>query len=279
MNKKVALFLVSILSMISLQLCYAQDPNFHIYLCFGQSNMEGHGQFEPQDTIADPRFRVLAAVDCPDINRVKGEWYKAVPPLSRCHTGLTPADYFGKTLLANLADSIQVGIINVSVGGCHIQLFDKDSTSSYVQKAPKWMKDMLAAYDDDPYGRLIEMAKVAQKDGVIRGILLHQGESNVGDKFWPYKVKRVYEHILSDLSLKAEQTPLLVGEMLAAEEWGKCAGMNEIIRTIPQVIPTAHIVSSKDCEGIADLIHFSPAGYRQLGKNYAFTLMQLDRTK
>ena len=30
---------------------FAQDKNFHIYLCLGQSNMEGHGQFEPQDTI------------------------------------------------------------------------------------------------------------------------------------------------------------------------------------------------------------------------------------
>jgi para-nitrobenzyl esterase len=28
----------------------AQDPDFHIYLCFGQSNMEGAARIEPQDT-------------------------------------------------------------------------------------------------------------------------------------------------------------------------------------------------------------------------------------
>ncbi len=28
----------------------AQDPDFHIYLCFGQSNMEGSARLEPQDT-------------------------------------------------------------------------------------------------------------------------------------------------------------------------------------------------------------------------------------
>ena len=71
----------------------AQDPNFHIYLCFGQSNMEGNARIEPQDTAGvDGRFMVMAAVDCPDLNRTKGEWYRAVPPLARCHTGLTPAD-------------------------------------------------------------------------------------------------------------------------------------------------------------------------------------------
>ena len=28
----------------------APDPNFHIYLAFGQSNMEGQGTIEAQDT-------------------------------------------------------------------------------------------------------------------------------------------------------------------------------------------------------------------------------------
>src|SRR3954469_20283968 len=81
----------------------AQDPKFYIFLCFGQSNMEGNARFEPQDTIdVDKRFRVLQAVDCPELNRTKGNWYTAVPPLARCKTGLTPADYFGRTLVAHL---------------------------------------------------------------------------------------------------------------------------------------------------------------------------------
>jgi hypothetical protein len=47
------------------------------------------------------------------------------------------------------------------------------------------------------------MAKLAQKDGVIKGILLHQGESNTNDREWPNKVKGVYENLLKDLNLKA----------------------------------------------------------------------------
>src|SRR5690606_22551859 len=136
---------------------HAQDPNFYIFLSFGQSNMEGHSRFEPQDTIADDRFLVLQAVDCPDLGRTKGSWYPAVPPLTRCNTGITPADYFGKTLVESLPDSIRIGVINVSVGGCKIELFEKDTYQSYIETAPGWMKGMLAYYDDNPYGRLVEL--------------------------------------------------------------------------------------------------------------------------
>ena len=38
------------------------DPNFHVYLAFGQSNMEGFPGIDPQDKSGvDPRFRMLAA--------------------------------------------------------------------------------------------------------------------------------------------------------------------------------------------------------------------------
>ena len=39
---------------------FAQDANFHIYLCLGQSNMEGNAKVEEQDTVAvDSRFQEL----------------------------------------------------------------------------------------------------------------------------------------------------------------------------------------------------------------------------
>ena len=207
---------------------FAQDPNFYIFLSFGQSNMEGHSKPEPQDTVANDRFKVLQAVDCPDLNRKRGNWYTAVPPLSRCNTGLTPGDYFGKTLAESLPDSIKIGIINVSVGGCKIELFEKDTYESYVETAPGWMKGMIAQYDGNPYGRLLELAKIAQKDGVIKGILLHQGESNTGDKSWPDKVEGVYDNLLVDLGLAPDSVPLLAGELVSAEQGGKCASMNPL---------------------------------------------------
>lgn len=254
---------------------FSQDPDFYIFLCFGQSNMEGHARFEPQDTIVDKRFMLMSAVDCPDLNRKMGDWYTAKPPLSRCRTGLTPGDYFGRTLIARLPQRARVGVINVSVGGCKIELFDKDNYKTYVATAPDWLKNMVNEYDGNPYARLIEMAKLAQKEGVIKGILLHQGESNTGDTEWPRKVKGVYENLLNDLGLTAEAVPLLAGELVTKEQGGKCASMNAIIRTLPETIANAHVISSQDCGAVSDGLHFSASGYRELGKRYGEKMLSI----
>lgn len=94
-------------------------------------------------------------------------------------------------MVENLPKNVKVGVINVAVGGCKIELFDKDKYVAYKITVPDWMKNMIDEYDGNPYGRLVEMAKLAQKDGVIKGILLHQGESNTNDTLWTKKVKRL----------------------------------------------------------------------------------------
>lgn len=254
---------------------FSQDKNFYIFLCFGQSNMEGNARFEPRDTSVDKRFQVLEAVDCANLGRTKGHWYTAVPPLSRCRTGLTPGDYFGRTLIAKLPDQVRVGVINVSVGGCKIELFDRDSYQSYVTTAPSWMINMINEYDGNPYGRLVELAKLAQKEGVIKGILLHQGESNTNDTLWPQKVKKVYDNLIQDLDLKPASVPLLAGEVVHADQGGVCASMNNIIAKLPLTIPNAHVISSSGCADAADNLHFNAEGYRELGRRYAVKMLTL----
>jgi enterochelin esterase-like enzyme len=253
---------------------FAQDPNFHIYLCFGQSNMEGAAPIEAQDRIVDSRFQVMQSVDCPDIGKTKGEWYTAVPPLVRCNTGLTPADYFGRTMVASLPDHIRVGVINVAIGGCDIRLFDKDLYLDYDSAYGQWFTDIIKGYGGSPYEHLIELAKLAQQDGVIKGILLHQGETNQGDELWPSYVKKVYNYMLTDLSLDADEVPLLAGEMLQADQGGRCASMNPIIATLPESIPTAYVISSKDCTPM-DGAHFNAEGYRKLGRRYAEQMLSI----
>ncbi|CAH0275426.1 MULTISPECIES: sialate O-acetylesterase [unclassified Pedobacter] len=275
MIKLRAIFTCAALLLISIP-SFSQDSNFYIFLCFGQSNMEGAAKFETQDTTAvDQRFRLLEAVNCDNLNRIKGKWYTAVPPLTRCKTGLGPVDYFGRTLVANLPKNIKIGVINVAIGGCKIELFDKENYQSYTATAPDWMKGMLAEYEGNPYARMVEMAKIAQQSGIIKGILLHQGESNTGDKAWPEKVKGVYENLLKDLKLEAKNTPLLAGEVVNADQGGVCASMNTIIATLPQTIPNAHVISSAGCPDGADNLHFSAEGYRMLGKRYGEKMLSL----
>jgi hypothetical protein len=273
---RIKLYLILLLvSLLPARNLFAQDKNFYIFICFGQSNMEGNARIQPQDTTVDPRFQVMEAVDCPNLGRVKGHWYTAAPPLCRCHTGLTPADYFGRTLIANLPEKIRVGVINVSVGGCKIELFDKDNYQAYVSTAPKWMLGMINEYDGNPYARLVEMAKLAQKDGVIKGILLHQGESNTGDTLWPSKVRLVYNNLIKDLHLKAKKVSLLAGEVVNADQGGACASMNPIIATLPKTIPNSYVISSAGCKDIPDNLHFTAEGYRILGKRYASKMLSI----
>lgn len=269
-----------LLLLVALWLCSsvmnAQDKNFHIYLCLGQSNMEGNARIEPQDKEdVDARFQMMASVDCPDLQREKGHWYTAIPPLARCNTGLTPADYFGRTLVANLPEDVRIGVIMVAVGGCKIELFDKKNCQSYIKTAPEWMRTAIDAYGGNPYERLIELAKLAQKDGVIKGILLHQGESNNGEEAWPMMVKSVYDNILKDLKLKPNSIPLLAGEVVHADQGGICATHNAIINKLPTVIPAARVISSQGCPETFDNLHFNALGYRMLGERYAQTMLGL----
>lgn len=275
MKRKITMLLAAGLLALTTNI-FSQDKNFYIFLCFGQSNMEGNARPQAEDTIGvDERFQVFEAVDCPNLNRVKGQWYPALPPLCRCRTGLTPADYFGRTMVANLPEKIRIGVINISVAGCKIELFDKNGYKDYAATAPAWMTNIIKEYNGNPYEYMVEMAKLAQKDGVIKGILLHQGESNTNDSLWPQKVKVIYKNLLKDLKLKAKKVPLLAGEVVNADQGGTCASMNEIIGTLPKVISTAHVISSAGCTDSRDNLHFDAAGYRKLGKRYAAKMLSL----
>jgi len=231
--------------------------------------MEGQGTIEEQDKTVDSRFQFMTAVNCSNLRRTKGKWSVATPPLCRCGTGLSPIDYFGRTMVENLPQDIRIGVINVSVAGCKIELFDKDNYQTYAANVESWMKNIINEYGGNPYGRLVEIAKLAQNDGVIKGILLHQGESNTGDNGWTAKVKGVYNNLIADLNLDPTKVPLLAGEVVHADQGGVCASMNSIIAKLPQTLPNSYVISSSRCTAASDKLHFNSAGYRELGKRYA----------
>ncbi|MGW8316029.1 MAG: sialate O-acetylesterase, partial [Bacteroidales bacterium] len=273
--KNRGVFILSLLLLIGAE-SFSRDPNFYIYLCFGQSNMQGTAPIEVQDKTANNRFKVFQALDCPNLGRMAENWYAAVPPTCQCYSKLSPADYFGKTMVANLPDSISVGIINVSVAGCDIRLFDKDIYLDYDSTSTEaWFQNLVNAYGGNPYEYLMGLARLAGEDGVIKGILLHQGETNTGDQLWPSYVKKIYDDMLTDLSLDPESTPLLAGELVDAEQGGCCSSMNPIINRLPETIPNAHVISSAGCPVQSDRSHFTSEGYRILGRRYAEKMLSL----
>ena len=270
--KKLSVLLLAALAFAPIKLMAQPDPNFHIYICIGQSNMEGNPRPEAQDLEnVNPRFLTMQSVDCGD-NKM-GEWRTAVPPLARCSTGLTPADYFGRTMVQNLPEDVKVGVVMVAVAGCSIDMFDKDKCASYTASAADWMKNIANEYGGNPYNRLIELCKKAQQDGVIKGILLHQGESNTNDENWPANVKKVYDDILSDLGLEAGSIPLLAGEVVSADQKGVCAGHNNVIQKLPETLPQAIVIPAYGCPAGRDRLHFNVKGVRELGRRYAGAML------
>ena len=249
------------------------DPNFYIYICFGQSNMEGNAQPETIDrTGVDKRFRLLATCNFSSPSRKMGNWYVATPPLVSPAGGLGPTDYFGRTMVENLPEEVRVGVIPVAMGGSPIEMFDKDKYKQKMQQNPNewWATLAKQHYGGNPYGRIIEMAKKAQEVGVIKGILLHQGCSNNGDPNWPNMVKKIYTDMLKDLNLGADTVPLFVGETLRQDQGGACYGHNTQVARMPSVVKTSHVISSEGCPGNGkDPWHFNAKGYRMLGRRYA----------
>jgi hypothetical protein len=249
----------------------APDPNFHIYLAFGQSNMEGQGTIESQDKTVDPRFQMLSTID--DFNgRKLGTWNDAIPPLANKHGGLGPSDYFGRTLVEKLDSQIKVGVVVVAIAGCSIVAFDSTLDEGYMSTQAGWFKDIVKDYGGNPYARLVEMAKKAKEDGVIKGIIFHQGETDEGDSDWPNKVKKVYDRLVRDIGLD-ENIPFFAGEV---PYQGSSKGTNNNIRQLPNKSKNFYLVSA---EGLNDLdmmrIHFSSQGYRDFGKRYAEKVMEV----
>ncbi|MEY2881695.1 MAG: Carbohydrate esterase family 1/carbohydrate esterase family 6 [Verrucomicrobiota bacterium] len=256
----------------------APDPNFHVFLCFGQSNMEGGGALHESDKTVDRRFQVLADFDTPDRGRKMGEWYDAIPPLTKRTRGISMMDYFGRTMIANLPEKFRVGVVKLGVSGTRIELWDKDAFRAYLDNLPPdgvWKRPLANQYDGNPYEYLVKLAKIAQQSGVIKGILIHQGESNFEDQDWPKKVKKVYDDLIKDLNLDPKEVTLLAGEVVNADQNGEKANANVIMKNLPGTLPNSHVVSSAGVPANRDRLHFTADGQREMGRRYAEKMLGL----
>jgi hypothetical protein len=241
------------------------DTTFHIYLMFGQSNMEGAGTPEAQDRVKNPRVWMMQDSTCPNLNRTYGNWYVASPPLNRCWGGLGPGDSFGR-LLGEKAPAYvtKIGLINASVSGCNIFIYKKGCPNG-----------LDAASQGIPFGCgyawLLDLAKKAQQVGVIKGIIFHQGETNNTDTNWKYTVQQIIADLKADLGLG--DIPFLAGELLYSE-YGSCCGAHNVeINKLPGIIPNTHVISAKGLPG-KDYAHFTNASYRTLGERYAVQMLK-----
>ena len=274
----------------------APDPNFFIFLGIGQSNMQGKAPIQTKDksstddfTDADwARYKKLIVVDSNPSN--VGTWTTAKPPIVRPETLLGVTDYFGRTLVKGLDERYKVGVLVVAVDGASNRVFSKDQQvcSDYLSQAAvnneTWVTGAAAQYGNYPYGKLVEMAKIAQKSGVIKGIIYHQGETDAaqdGDA-WLARVYELYTNLLEDLNLSIDSVPFIAGEPVQKIMGGACYSAIPWVDKIPAYFKEqsgkdiAHVASSEGCGKIStDDYHFSSGGYRTLGSRYGEIMLPL----
>ena len=249
----------------------------YLYLCIGQSNMVGKGIVAPEDTIPEPRFLSLSATNADDGRKI-GEWRLAQS--GNCRPGehypmqVSPTDYFGRTMVDYLPENVTVGILQVGVDGCPMRMFDRESQFPD-SIHPDWMEGQIAAYDHNPHGRLVTLARQAIEEGwVIKGLLVHQGETDAYSDYWPKELSKVYNQIREELGV-TDEWPILVGEAVGIDQNGVCAHANPTLDRVHDFLPNAYTISSYGCEASEDDLHFSAAGYRKLGRRYAVKMLQL----
>ena len=209
------------------------------------------------------------------IDHKKYNWYTATPPLCREDSQMSPCDYFGRELVNNLPSEISIGIINIAVGGCSIDLYIEEKYEEYLSTADIIIQKMAALYGNNLFRALVKAGKEAQKVGVIKGILLHQVESNSMDPNWTKNVKLVYDRLLLELGLNGSERPLLVGEVVDSAMGGLAGFHNNIIATIPSIIPNSYVIQSDNLAHIGDGLHFTSAAIREFGRRYAYRMLDI----
>lgn len=303
MNKLCFKVLLSVLVMLTGQsmvsdgvMAQEPDPNFFIFLGIGQSNMQGKAPIQSVDrsstsdfTDADwARYKKMIVVSS-NSSQV-GTWATAKPPIVRPDTELGVTDYFGRYLVKGLDERYKIGVVVVAVDGCSIRAFSKSQSvvNSYLSEARNaspsqtWVTGAAEQYGNYPYGKLVEMAKKAQKSGVIKGIIFHQGETDAYSNDWLRSVYQLYTNLLADLELSMDSVPFIAGEPVQQSEGGACAGAIPWVDKVPSYFKQesgkdiAYVASSVGCGKISsDNYHFSSAGYRKLGQRYGEIMLPL----
>jgi len=243
----------------------AEKEKFHVFLLMGQSNMSGYGAILPED-----RKPVPLVVKLPTVGEMK--WQPAAHPL---HNRL-PSDRFGLGLpfaveYLTKNPGVVVGLIPLARGGAPIDSMKKGSTI---------------------YADAMKKVKYAQTQGVIKGVLWHQGESDTVTRKAADSYEKKLHQLIADLrkDVGNDRLPFIVGNL--AEFYGtdkehnapdrvkRIDAVREVLRALPQKVPFTGFVESTDCASPdKHMVHFDRKSYIILGTRYAEVFAKVTNAK
>lgn len=220
-------------------------PPLDIYLLIGQSNMAGRAPIEASDD------KVLSQVF---LFTDQGTWELAANPLNRYSTvrkqmslqRLSLGYSFAQAMSANDPDAA-IGLVMNARGGTRIE---------------EW------APGEKLFEEAVLRAKAAQPEGILRGILWHQGEGNSRDPDYLDKFSMLTDALRAELN--APELPIVVGQVEGERP------VNAHLARVAEVIPHSACASSAALTTY-DGTHFDTPSTRELGRRYAAAMVRLQR--
>jgi hypothetical protein len=248
---------------ISLYACQTQKQSVNnsvkkkqvwVFLMAGQSNMAGRGIVEAQDTI--PNARILTINKDFQIIPAKEPLHFYEPKLKGLDCGLS----FANALLKQVDKDITILMIPTAVGGSSTRQWLGDSLYRNVQLLTNFRQKM----------------EFARTQGIVKGILWHQGESDANNRGIPLykdnlkKLFGIFREYAGD-----DKLPILMGELGSFSktpvEWN---AINEIIRQYADAEPDTYLIKTSDLKHKGDFIHFDSEGQRLMGQRFAETYIK-----
>jgi hypothetical protein len=223
--------------------------NVWVFIMAGQSNMAGRGIIEPEDTVSDKRIF--------SINK-DGQIIIAKEPLHFYEperTGLDCGLSFAKTLITKIPDSISILIIPTAVGGSSISQWLGDSVFRNVKL----------------FSNFLSKVEIAKQNGIIKGILWHQGESDANEKNIPLYKERLHSLFSKFRTVIGNnELPVLLGELGSfSNNPADFNLINKVIHDYAAEDKNSRVISTKDLKDKGDHLHFDSEGQRTMGKRFA----------
>lgn len=223
-----------------------------VFLLIGQSNMGGQAVCEGPDLVSPARVLKLT------LNKT---WVPAHEPTNLlpfldpngapCNIGapfMGPGRAFGAELVKMVKDpQVEIYIINAAVRGSAIESWDPKS-------------------GHENFTKMISYLSEGMKKGILKGVIWHQGESNLRTPRTEYVNK--LGDLIADLRQRAQRSdlPFVAGEIGAA---GQANNVNLALRDLVAKDIHFAVASSMGLKLQEDQVHYDSASQRQYGKRYA----------
>lgn len=236
-----------------------EPSGMQLFLLAGQSNMAGRGVVEASDRIANPRVLML--------DRTM-RWVPAVDPVhyDKPIAGVGPGRSFALSLLAR-DGGMRIGLVPAAVGGSPISTWEPGAFDP--------------ATSTHPYDDAIARARVAMRDGRLRAILWHQGESDATPQLsvrYAPRLRALIARFRAELG--SPELPILIGQLgeFEGRPWTDATRrIDSVHRAIAATTPHVGYVSTAGLRHKGDTLHFDAGSARVLGERYAAAYLMMIR--